>query len=237
MVRPIIEDGVDFVVGDRFFNEKCKLKMPKNMPQVRYYGNLLMAKLISFLVKQKFNDVSCGFRAYSKKALLMLNLTGKFTYTQESFIDLASKGLKIQTVPVNVKYFLERKSRVANNLFYYTLNTLKIILRTFRDYKPLAFFVYISIIPLIISVASGLFLLVHYLYTRSFTPYKIIGFIFIYFSAFTFILWALGFLADMFTRIRLNQEKILFYEKTNYLNNYKNRQSENNKDLRIFNKK
>lgn len=217
LVTPIIKGETEFVVADRFVGDNNKIVRPKNMPKVKFVGNLLMARLISFLVGQKFNDVSCGFRAYSRKVLLMLNLTGKFTYTQESFLDLLSKGIQVKTIPVTVKYFKERKSRVANNIFDYFIRTSKIIIITFRDYKPLKFFFYLSLLPFVLSLVSGLFLLVYYLSTGSFTPYKVVGFLFIYFSAFTFALWILGFIADMFTRIRLNQEKILFYEKLNFL--------------------
>lgn len=213
LIEPIINGEAEYVVSDRFLDENGRIRMPKNMPKDKYYGNLLMARLISFLAGQKFNDVSCGFRAYSKKAMLMLDLMGKFTYTQESFIDLAEKGLRIKSIPVSVKYFSERKSRVASNVFVYALRTLKIIVRTFRDYRPLLFFFYLSLVPAFVSLVSGMFLLIYFLNTGTFTPYKIVGFIFIYFSAFTFGLWFLGFLADMFTRIRLYQEKILLYEK------------------------
>ena len=48
---------------------------------------------------------------------LNLNLHGRFTYTQETFLDLAEKGLRIKEIPVKVVYFAERKSRVAGNLF------------------------------------------------------------------------------------------------------------------------
>ena len=41
----------------------------------------------------RLSDVSCGFRAYSREALLNLNLFGAFTYTQEVFLNLAFKGL------------------------------------------------------------------------------------------------------------------------------------------------
>lgn len=213
IIDPVIKKEAEYVVSDRFLGKDGRLRMPANMPKDKYYGNLLMAKLISFLAGQKFNDVSCGFRAYSKRAMLMLDLMGKFTYTQESFIDLATKGLKIRAIPVSVKYFSDRKSRVASNIFVYAIRTLKIIIRTFRDYRPLLFFFYLSFVPMVISLLSGLFLFFYFLNTGTFTPYKIIGFAFIYFSAFTFGLWAIGFLADMFTRIRIYQEKILFFEK------------------------
>ncbi len=214
LIGPIIKGEADFVSADRFTDKTTgKLRRPENMPKIKYWGNIIMAKLISFLSGQNFQDVSCGFRAYSKRAMLSLNLMGKFTYTQESFLDLATKGLQIKTVPIKVKYFSDRESRVADNLFYYAYKTLKIIIRSFRDYKPFLFFLYLSVIPAILSFISGGFLFYHYLTTGMFTPYKSLGFIFIYFSTLTLILILIGFLADMFVRLRINQEKILYLKK------------------------
>jgi len=222
ILKPIVDGEADFVTANRFKDKQGNNNIPDNMPKDKYYGNLLMSKLISFLTGQKFDDVSSGFRAYSKKSMLLLELTGKFTYTQESFIDLASKGISIKSVSVPVKYFKNRKSRVAGNLFKYGVRTLKIIVKTFRDYQPFLFFLYLSIVPVLISVISAIFLIYWYIISGSFSPYKIVGFIFIYFSAFTFALWAMGFLADMFTRIRIYQEKILYYQKVNFFKFIKN---------------
>jgi len=216
ILKPIIDGEADFVTANRFKDKHGNPRVPVNMPKDKYYGNLMMSKLISFLAGQKFDDVSSGFRAYSKKAMLLLELTGKFTYTQESFIDLASKGISIKSVSVSIKYFKDRKSRVAGNLLKYGIRTLIIIVKTFRDYKPFLFFLYLSIIPACISVISAIFLTYWYIASGSFTPYKIVGFVFIYFSAFTFALLAMGFLADMFTRIRMYQEKILYYQKMRF---------------------
>jgi len=222
ILKPIIDGEADFVTANRFKDKFGISRIPENMPKDKYYGNLLMSRLISFLSGQKFDDVSSGFRAYSKKSMLLLELTGKFTYTQESFIDLASKGISIKSVSVSIKYFKERKSRVAGNLLKYGIRTLIIIVKTFRDYKPFLFFLYLSAIPACISIVSGIFLVYWFVDTGSFTPYKMLGFVFIYFSAFTFALWAMGFLADMFTRIRVYQEKILYYQKMRFFQTKEN---------------
>ena len=102
------------------------------------------------------------------------------------------------------------KSRVASNLFRYTYQTTKIILRTFRDYKPFNLFGFFSLFFFLI----GLFFLIYMFYykitTGSFTPYKWLGF-----AGGTAVLIALisvllGFILDMFARMRHNQEEILF---------------------------
>lgn len=219
LMSPILEDKADFVASDRFLGSDGKLRKPANMPSDKYYGNLMMSKLVSFLAGKKFNDVSCGFRAYNKVAMLSLNLTGKFTYTQESFLDLAVKGLRIVTVPVSVKYFSDRKSRVAGNIFVYAIKTSKIIFRTSRDYRPMLFFFYVSMLPFLVSVVCGVFLANHYFTTGALTPYKYVGFVCLYTSTLAMQLLIMGFVADMFTRQRLYLEKILLFSKYSYYGN------------------
>jgi glycosyltransferase involved in cell wall biosynthesis len=213
LLAPILAKQADFVAGDRFSQNSDVSQKPAEMSRIKYWGNQQMARLISVLTGQQFNDVSCGFRAYSKEAMLRLNLTGKFTYTQETFIDLANKGIPIATAPVSVKYFQERRSRVAHNLWIYFYRTVNIILRAYRDYRPLKFFTTLGFFPFILGSISGIFTLVHFINTGSFTPYKAVGLIGLYLVSVAFILWIIGILADMFVRVRLYQEQILYLEK------------------------
>lgn len=213
LINPILNHQADFVSGDRFSDGYGNLRKPEYMSPIKYWGNLQMASLISVLSDIKFSDVSCGFRAYSKEAMIRLNLTGKFTYTQESFLDLSYKGVEIKSVPVEVKYFPERESRVANSLIRYMLQTIKIILRVYRDYKPAQFFGILGLFPFMGGLICSLFVFFHFLNTQAFTPYKAVGFIGIYLVTLGILFWIVGLLADMFVRMRLNQEQILYYEK------------------------
>jgi hypothetical protein len=203
----------DFVVGDRFTNNNGKYQKPRHMSRVKFWGNKLMARFISTLIGNHFKDVSCGFRAYSREAMLQLNLAGQFTYTQETFIDLASKGLTIRNAPISVRYFPGRKSRVAGSMVNYAVKTGKIIFRAYRDYKPLRFFGWLGLITFGIGLIFGLAMLVIYLQIGTFTPYKFIGVTGIYFVSMGIIFWIVGLLADMFVRIRQTQEKVLYFEK------------------------
>ena len=210
IVAPCIDASADFVAADRFHQNQTR---PTNMPSVKYWGNKAMTALVSRIIGRQFADVSSGFRAYSKVAMLWLNLHGGFTYTQESFLDLASKGIRIKQVPVNVLYFPERKSRIASSIVRYAFGTAKIIFRTARDYKPLGFFGNLGNLFLLIAFGLGLFIFVHYFITGSFSPYIFVAFG----SAFTVtlgvIFWGLGILADMLVSIRRNQERLLFLSK------------------------
>ncbi|MDP2946941.1 MAG: glycosyltransferase family 2 protein, partial [Nanoarchaeota archaeon] len=213
LIKPIIENRVDFVTASRFID---KNRLPQNMSRTKIWGNKKVSWLISWLARRKFYDVSCGFRAYNREALLSLNLFGDFTYTQETFLDLSFKGLRIEEVPVEVTYFKERESRVAKNLFIYAWQILKIIFKTFRDYQPLRFFGGLGGLIFVVGLILDVFILVHYLNMGGFTPFKSYAFVGGFLNLTGLGLFILGLVTDMLNRIRINQEKLLFYAKKKY---------------------
>ncbi len=210
LIQPILRDEADFVAADRFTTEDGQVRKPENMPGIKYWGNKRVSRLISLIAKENFADVSCGFRAYSRTALLQLNLIGQFTYTQESFLDLATKGMRITSIPVDVKYFPGRKSRVAGNLLQYGWRISGAIFRTFRDHQPIRFFGLLGAVFFVIGLLLDAFVMWHFYSVGSFTPYKSIALGGIYLNSLGIIIWIVGLMADMLDRIRSNQEKILY---------------------------
>jgi glycosyltransferase involved in cell wall biosynthesis len=150
LIRPILHDGYGFATCSRFADPD---NIP-HMPKVKLWGNRMMCRLVNAITgTTKFSDVSCGFRAYSRDTAMRLNLYGKFTYTQETLIDLAMKGLPMTEVPLTVRGVREHgKSRVASNLWHYGFNTSMIILRAYRDWKPLVFFGIIALAFLLLGM-------------------------------------------------------------------------------------
>lgn len=209
IVQPITSGEADFVAADRFTTIDGRKQKPENMPSGKYYGNVLGARIVSGLSGQKFNDVTCGFRAYNKSAMMALNINGAKTYTQESFQVLAMKKMRITTVPTLVKYYPGRKSRVVTSIPSYVLSSAINILRSYRDFAPLRFFGWLGTLPMVIGIISGIFFVGHWMITASFSPYKFTGFIAMYFITLGIILWSLGLVADMLSRMLNNQEKII----------------------------
>ena len=207
LLAPILKDEADFVTASRFLDPELE----PDMPRVKKWGNHRIAQLVSVLVGQRFRDVSCGYRAYSREAAMRLTLFGSFTYTQETFLDLAFKGMRIKEIPVRVRGVREfGQSRVASNLWRYALNTSKIIFRTFRDYRPMTFFSAVAALFFFVAMAHGLFFVGHYLATGVFWPHKWAGMVAAFFAAMAVIALVTGLLADMLDRIRRNQEELLY---------------------------
>ena len=212
LIAPIIDDKADMVIGNRFFSG-----MPNFMPVEKYWGNKQISKLISTVSGQKFQDVSCGYRAYSRDALLHFNLFGSFTYTHETVLSLIFQGLRVQEYPIKVKYDPKRESRVAESLLHYALQTSKIIFRVVLDYRPMRVLGSFGCGLILLGAAFIIFLLFHYIFNQAFTPYKSFGFIGLGFFIFGMLVILIAFLADMINRLRINQDRILYeYKKSRY---------------------
>lgn len=210
LVRPIVDDKADFVAADRFSDTASgKFRRPHNMPVGKYIGNRMGAKVVSSLSRHEFHDVTCGFRAYNRKALFALNTDSTHTYTQESFQVLAMKRLRIMSSPVGVKYYPERQSRVVKSIMHYVAVSTVGILRSYRDFAPLRFFGWLGFIPFIVGFGFLAFFIIHWIVAERFSPYKFTGFVGVYFATIGIFFWALGLVADMLSRMLNNQEKIL----------------------------
>lgn len=210
LVTPIINEEADFVTASRFIEKKF---IPK-MPSMKIWGNKMVAQLISFILGKKYYDVSCGFRAYSREALLNLNLFSKFTYTHEVFLNLSFKDLVIKEIPIEVRGEREfGKSKIANSLWKYGYNIFNTIFRTMLDYKPLKFFGWSGIILFLFGLFLDVFIGLRLLIMGQVTPFKSLGFAGLSLNIFGLLLLIVGLLADMINRSRLTQEKILYYEK------------------------
>lgn len=208
-VKPIVDDTADFVAADRFTNPKTgKVEKPLNMPGGKYYGNKVGAWITGKLSGQAFPDVTCGFRAYNRHALLTLNINGVHTYTQEAFQVMAMKRMRIKAIPVHVTYFPGRKSRVVTSIPGYIATSAINILRAYRDFAPLRFFGWLGGLPFVLGIISFVLLGIHWIRTDELSPYKFLGFVGIYLTTLGLILWVVGLLADMQVRLLNNQEKI-----------------------------
>ena len=207
LIEPIIEGQADMVTASRFADSDL---IPK-MPWVKKWGNQVGANVLNKLTGQKLRDVSCGFRAYSRDAALRVTLIGGHTYTHEVILDLAFRGLRIIELPVEVRGVRKiGKSRLTENLWRHCWNSLLIILRAYRDYRPTRVFGAISILFLILAASCGLFVLCHYLATGAFSPYIFVAFLAGGLGFVSLICYITALLAGMINRLRILQDEELF---------------------------
>ncbi|MEK7556433.1 MAG: glycosyltransferase family 2 protein [Patescibacteria group bacterium] len=212
LIQPILSGKADFVTATRFAKEKW---FPA-MPPIKVWGNRQMVRVINAITGKNFTDVSCGFRAYSREAALRLTLFGRFTYTHETFIDLAFKNIAMTEVPLKIRGEREfGESRVASNLWRFGTKAASIIFRAARDYKPFYFFGIPGIAVFTLGVASSLFLVVHYLSTGRTAPFRSLVIVSGTLLVIGFLILVMSMLADMLHRNRVLIEQQLYLTRKN----------------------
>ena len=211
LIAPVLDGRADFTTASRF---KDPALVPE-MPWVKRWGNRMMSRLISRLTGERFYDVSCGMRCYGRRAALQLHLLARFTYTQEVFLNLSFKQLRIVEVPLRVRGEREHgESRVAASLWRYGLRTAQIIFRSYRDYRPLRFFGGIALALLLPAFGLAGFLMVHYALTGQFSPHKWAGLTAIALTALALLMLQTGIIGDMLNRHRVYLEELLFRQRS-----------------------
>lgn len=167
-----LDSGSEFASGSRFLSSSTRI----NMPTIKRVGNNLMARLVSNLSGYPITDAACGLRVYSRRCLASLNPTGGFTYTQETLLEIADFGHKMTEKAISVKYFEDRKSRVAGNLFKYAFRTFGLIAKTQLRIKPGKFYFSLASFSALVSALFAVVFISNYIQTGQFSPYLFAGF-------------------------------------------------------------
>ena len=210
LIRPLRERTALVATASRFLDPAVE----PSMPWIKKWGNRRVAGMVSALTGRRYADVSCGFRAYARAALLVLTVHHPFTYTHETFLDLASKKIPFAEVPLRVRGVREHgQSKMASSVLRYGMRTSGILLRTYRDHRPLAACAWIGL-PLVIA-GLALFGLSLQSFLAGGVWLKWAAFSAAAFFAVALALLFVGFLADILTRLRLNQEEMLFWLRRN----------------------
>ncbi len=133
LILPIIEGRADIVIGDR---------QTDKIPHFSW-GKKLLQRVGSWVVNKaagtKIPDAPSGFRAYSRTALLKLNLVTKFSYTMETILQAGYKRLAIESIPVQTNP-KTRESRLFTSTAEHVFKSAVAIIRSFLMYRPYAFF-------------------------------------------------------------------------------------------------
>jgi len=203
LIAPILQGDADIVLGDR------QIEKLDHMPRGNLWGNKLATCVTRWATGLPIRDAQTGFRAFSRDAALRMNLTGDYTYTQETLIQAANKHLKIEQVPVDFRR-RQGKSRLISSIFGYARSAGITIFRSFGAYHPFVIFSGIGIVCILLGLVFGFKVILHYFTTGSVTPYLpsallttvliIVGCLAILF----------GLLADMIRTQRMLAEEIFY---------------------------
>lgn len=111
LVRPIIEDRFDIVLGSRIRTRKEALN--GGMPMYKYIGNRFLTMFENIILGQNLSEYHTGMRAFSKKTLERLpfhKFSDDFVFDQDIMISAVRENFRIGETPVPVRYFPEASS-------------------------------------------------------------------------------------------------------------------------------
>ncbi|NMM98431.1 glycosyltransferase family 2 protein [Bifidobacterium olomucense] len=146
LVQPILAGKADIVVGDRQTSKIAEFSAFKKMMQ--HFGSWVVNKAAGTHIP----DAASGFRAYSKKALLQLNIVTEFSYCMETIIQAGNKRIAITSVPITTNK-KTRESRLFHNIFEHMGKSAGAIIRCFLMFRAHSVFKWSSAISAILALA------------------------------------------------------------------------------------
>ena len=149
MCELVLEKNADMVVGDRL----SSTYFTENKRPFHNFGNSLVRGSINHLFDCDIRDVMTGFRAFSYEfAKTFPVLSTGFEIETEMTIHAVNNHMQIEN------YIIEFRDRPAGsesklNTYSDGMRVLMTIARLYRDYKPMGFFLIVSIVLAVISIA------------------------------------------------------------------------------------
>lgn len=160
LIEPIINGEADMVIGDRLSNGTYK---KENKRKFHEFGNNLVKKSINRLFKSNLKDIMTGYRAFSKMFVKnMPVLSEKFEIETEMTLHALDKRFIIKEVPIEYR---DRPSGSVSklNTIKDGIKVLKKIVKMYKDYKPMSFYLCFAIISALLGIVVGIPVIIEYI--------------------------------------------------------------------------
>ena len=203
LVKPILDGHAEIVIGDRQTN---KIRHFSPLKRFLQWMGTQVTKALSG--DNTIRDAVSGFRAYSRNALLELNITSNFSYILDTTVQASNKKLKTVTIPISVNP-PTRPSRLFKSMWEHIWKSGTQILRIYALYKPLRVFFGIGLLFLVAGALPIIRFLYHYFFLdkgSGMIQSLVIGGVLISISI---NLFSLGIIGDLMSKNRKLIEYIL----------------------------
>ena len=200
LIAPVVNGEVDMCIGDRLSNGTYQ---KENKRPFHEFGNNIVKKSINVLFKTNLRDIMTGYRVFNKKYVKnMPVMSPKFEIETEMSLYALDKGLTIKEIPIDYRDRPEG-SESKLNTFKDGMKVIKTIVRMYKDYNPLKFYVRIAMLMCLIGLIIGIPVIVEFFKTQYITkvPSAILATGFIILSV---IIAQCGVILD--TVVRTNKE-------------------------------
>lgn len=159
LLAPIVAGEADMTVGDRISNGAYAAE---NGRRFHGFGNSLVRKLIRVLYGYSFEDVMTGYRAFSRAFVKTMPIMSEgFQVETEISVWAVDHRWRVADVPIDYR---DRPEGSESKLSTYAdgMLVLAAIVSLFRDYRPMAFFGWVSLILVALGLIAGVPVVVEY---------------------------------------------------------------------------
>lgn len=200
LVAPIVEGRSEFVIGAR------PIDTTKHFSLFKRWLQKLGSRVVRLVSRTAVADAPSGFRAMTRDVALRLNVFNSYTYTLETIIQAGNSNIRVMSIPVRTNPDM-RPSRLVKSNMSYVLRSLATIVRIFATYRPMLFFWLIGSAFTLVGLVAGIRFVLFYLEGAGNGHVQSV-----IFSALAiilgFLMFALGFLADLMATNRRLLERI-----------------------------
>lgn len=162
LIAPIAAGEADMAVGDRISNGSYGAE---NGRRFHGFGNDLVRWLIRVLYGYSFEDVMTGYRAFSRAFVKTMPVMSEgFQVETEISVWAVDRRWRVVDVPVDYR---DRPEGSESKLSTYSdgMLVLAAIASLFRDYRPMAFFGWVSVVLVALGLVAGVPVIAEYLDT------------------------------------------------------------------------
>lgn len=161
LAMEVLENGADMVVGDRLSSTYFK----ENKRPFHNMGNTVVRWAINTLFKSDIKDIMTGYRAFSYEFVKSFPVLSRgFEVETEMSIWAVDKNMLIKNISVQYK---DRPEGSASKLNTYSdgFKVIMMILKLFRNYRPMGFFGIVFFILMILALAFFIPIIITYVDT------------------------------------------------------------------------
>ena len=161
MAKLVLEKNADMVVGDRLSSSYFE----ENKRPFHNFGNNIVRKTINKLFKNDVKDIMTGCRAFSYRFVKSYPVLAEgFEIETEMTIHAVNRNMSVENVVIP---YQDRPEGSESKLNTYSdgLKVLKTIFKLYKNYRPFAFFGWLSVIFMLIAIGLFIPILVEFLKT------------------------------------------------------------------------
>ncbi|MFA6098548.1 MAG: glycosyltransferase family 2 protein [Patescibacteria group bacterium] len=194
LLKPILDGQADMTVGTRLENANAK-----ELRKLHKFGNKFILFILNTVFRSKFKDILSGYRVMNKDFVKGIPLLSEgFEIETEITLQALERGYRVLEIPTKYR---ERPIGSFSKIetFKDGFKIVFTIISILRDYRPIVFFMSISVILLVLGLLSGGTVLIEYIQTKFVTriPLAILSTLLIILS---FISFMTGFIVSAINR-------------------------------------